>query len=100
MLTRDALVQLREGRLQNFYVLCPNDGNREGDEAYHGRIRELAKRVQAVERAAVFIPCWESDWYHFVLPNGEPMARENRAALFQAFQTPCLRIGVSPSEHS
>lgn len=98
MLTKDASVQLREGRLRHFYVLRPNDESWEPDDVYHGRIRELAKQVQAVEKATLFIPCWESDWYHFALPNGELMTRENRAALWNTFQTPFLRIGVSPSE--
>lgn len=97
MLTRDALVQLRKGQLQHFYIRRPGNGCLEPDDAYHDHIRDLARKVRQLDGGAVFIPCWETDRYHFCLSNGQEIEPQRRLEFFMIFDTPFLTIAVSES---
>lgn len=97
MLTHDALVQLRKGQLQDFYIRRPGNGCLEPDDIYHDRIRDLARKVQQLDSGALFIPCWESNRFHFCLSNGQEMEPQRRLEFFQVFGTLFLKITVSES---
>lgn len=96
MLTHDAFVQLRKGEFQHFYILRSSNGQAEPDHVYHSRIRELATQVQSIDNNALFIPCWDTDRYHFRL-SSEVMEPQQRADFLQIFLGSSLQIAVSES---